>query len=208
MRPRRRVEIGQRTSQSSKKRTKLPFFSPTNEWSLPAPSAIKLEERQLVVDFGASLHMWSRKDLNSAELEAVKVSENPTTVVTATGEVPTKGEATVYAKELDWFVAVMLLEDTRAVLSLRKTLRRSRIFLPLDQWSETTTHQRWQKDRMQHGELRTDRCPWSIDRLFKLSYTYISDTFAAGHSIPHQQEVRARKASKKYGETRRVDQQK
>ena len=80
-------------------------------------------------------------------------------------------------------------------------------FLPLDQWSETTTHQRCQKDRMQHGELRTDRCPWSIDRLFTFSYTYISDTFTAGHSIPHQQEVRVRKASKKYGETRRVDQQ-
>ena len=173
-----------------KETDKATFFSPTNEWSLPAPSAKKPEEREFVVDFGASMHMLSRKDLNSAELEAVKVSENSTTVVTATGEEPTKGEATVYVKELDLFVAVMLLEDTWAVLSLWKTLRRSRIFLPLDQWSETTTHQRWQKDRMQHGELRTDRCPRSIDRLFKLSYTYISDTFTAGHSIPHQQEVR------------------
>ena len=24
---------------------------------------------------------------------------------------------------------------------------------------------------MQHGELRTNRCPWFIDKLFKLSYT-------------------------------------
>ena len=103
-----------------KETDKATFFSPTNEWSLPAPSAIKPEEREFVVDFGASMHMLSRKDLNSAELEAVKVSENPTTVVTATGEVPTKGEATVYVKELDLFVAVMLLEDTRAVLSLGK----------------------------------------------------------------------------------------
>ena len=31
-----------------------------------------------------------------------------------------------------------------------------------------------------HGELRTDRCPWSIDRLFKLSYTHISDITTAG----------------------------
>ena len=36
----------------------------------------------------------------------------------ATGEVPTKGEATVYVRELDLFVTVMLLEDTPAVLSL------------------------------------------------------------------------------------------
>ena len=32
-----------------------------------------------------------------------------------------------------------------------KTLRGSRIFLPLDQWSETTSHQKWQKSGMQHG---------------------------------------------------------
>ena len=33
---------------------------------------------------------------------------------------------------------------------------------------------------MQHGKLRTDRCPWSIDRLLELSYTFISDIFTAG----------------------------
>ena len=67
----------------------------------------------------------------------------------------------------------------------RKTLRRSRIFLPLDPWSETTTHQRWQTDQMQHGELRTLRCPWSVDRLSKLSYTYISNIFIAGKRDSH-----------------------
>ena len=44
------------------------FFSPTKEWCLPMPSAIKREEREFVVDS----HMSSRKDLNSAELETVK----------------------------------------------------------------------------------------------------------------------------------------
>ena len=76
-----------------------------------------------------------------------------------------------------------------------KTLRRSRIFLRVDQWPETTTHQKWQTDRMQHGELRTARCPWSIYRLFNFIFTYISDIFIAGsssflHCIPHHQEVR------------------
>ena len=66
------------------------------------------------------MHMLSRKDLNSAELDAVKVCKSPTTVVTANGEVQTKEEATVYVKELDLFVTVMLLEDTLAVLSLGK----------------------------------------------------------------------------------------
>ena len=52
-----------------KETDKTTFFSPTNEWSLPAPSVVKPEEREFVVDSGASMHMLSRKDPNSAELE-------------------------------------------------------------------------------------------------------------------------------------------
>ena len=64
------------------------------------------------------MYMLSWKDLNSAELESVRVSKSPTKVVTASGEVQTKEEATVYVKELDLFVTVKLLKDTPAVLSL------------------------------------------------------------------------------------------
>ena len=96
------------------------LFSLTNEWSLPAASVMKPEEREFVVDSGAFMHTLSRKDLNSAELEPVKVSKSLTTVVTANGEVQTKEAATVYVKELDLFVTVKLLEDTPAVLSLGK----------------------------------------------------------------------------------------
>ena len=38
-----------------------------------------------------------------------------------------------------------------------------------------TTHQRWQTNKVQHDELRTNRCPWFIDKLLKLNYTYISN---------------------------------
>ena len=68
----------------------------------------------------AIVHMVSRKDLNSAESETVRVSKSPTTVVTSNGEVLTKEEATVYVREMDLFVTVMLLEDTPAVPSLGK----------------------------------------------------------------------------------------
>ena len=64
------------------------------------------------------MHMLSRKDQKPAELETVRVSTSPTTVVTANGEVHTKEEATVSVKELDSFVTVKLLENTPAVLSL------------------------------------------------------------------------------------------
>ena len=67
------------------------------------------------------MHMVSKKDLNKAELETVRISKIPTTVVMkANGEVQTKEEATVYVLELDLFVTVMLLENTPAVLSLGK----------------------------------------------------------------------------------------
>ena len=42
-----------------------------------APSAIKQEDREFVVDWGASMHMISNKDLNSAELETVTTSRSP-----------------------------------------------------------------------------------------------------------------------------------
>ena len=44
------------------------------------------------------MYMLSRKDLNSAELETVRVSRSPTTVVAANGEVQTKEEATETVK--------------------------------------------------------------------------------------------------------------
>ena len=66
------------------------------------------------------MHMISKKDFNSAELETLTTSRSPTTVITANGEVQTYEEATVYVKELDIFLAMKVLEDTPAVLSLGK----------------------------------------------------------------------------------------
>ena len=103
-----------------KETDKATFFSPTFEWSLPAPSTTKTEEREFVVDSGASMHMVSRKDLNSAEMDTVKVSQKSDDVVTPNGDVQTKEEATVHVKGLDLVTLVLLLEDTPAVLSLGK----------------------------------------------------------------------------------------
>ena len=69
-----------------------------------------------MVDSGASMHMVSEKDPNSAELETMRISRNPTICDDANGEVRTNKEATVYVKQLDLLVKVMLLEETSAVL--------------------------------------------------------------------------------------------
>ena len=66
------------------------------------------------------MHMLSREDQNSAELETVRVSKSLTTVVASNGEVQTYEEAIVHVNELDLFVTVKLLEDTPAVPSLGK----------------------------------------------------------------------------------------
>ena len=75
-----------------------------------------------MVDSRASMHMISRKDFNAAELETVKTSESPTTVITANVEMVIEEEITVYVRELNLFVTVKFLEDTSTVLSLGKKL--------------------------------------------------------------------------------------
>ena len=75
------------------KEGKAAFHVPSEDWITPAASAISHEEREFVVDSRASMHMVSKKDLNKAELETVRISRNPTMVMTANG--------TVYVRELD-----------------------------------------------------------------------------------------------------------
>ena len=66
------------------------------------------------------MHMVSKKDCNSAELETMRTSRSPTTVMTANGAVQTREKATVYVKQWDLFVKIMPLEESSAVLSLEK----------------------------------------------------------------------------------------
>ena len=90
----------------AKKNTKLKandkttFYSPAEEWVLPAASTKEPEEREFVVDSGASMHMVSEKDLDSAELETMRTSRSPATVMTANGEVRRNKEATVICQTI------------------------------------------------------------------------------------------------------------
>ena len=92
-----------------KEKNKAAFFSPSENRCLPA-STLQPEEREFVVDSGASMHMISKKDLNDAELDTLTKSCSPTIVITANGEVQTHEEATVYVKELEIFLTMKVLE--------------------------------------------------------------------------------------------------
>ena len=59
------------------------------------------------------MHMISKKDLNSAEMDILTKSCSPTIVITAIGEVQTKEQATVHVRELDIFLTMKLFEDTQ-----------------------------------------------------------------------------------------------
>ena len=102
-----------------KEHQRATFFSPSENRCLPA-STLKPEEREFVVDSGASMHMISKKDLSNAEMDTLTKSCSPTIVRTANGEVQTHEEAIVYVKELDIFFTMKVLENTPAVLSLGK----------------------------------------------------------------------------------------
>ena len=102
-----------------KEHERATFFSPSGNRCLPA-STLKPEEREFVVDSGASMHMISKKDLSNAEMDTLTKSCSPTLVITANGEVQTHEEAIVYVKELGIFWTMKVLENTPAVLSLGK----------------------------------------------------------------------------------------
>ena len=102
-----------------KEHERATFFSSPENRCLPA-SMLKPEEREFVVDSGASMHMISKKDLSDAEMDTLTKSCSPTIVITANGEVQTHEEAIVYVKELDIFLTMKVLDNTPAVLSLGK----------------------------------------------------------------------------------------
>ena len=66
-------EHAKKIFQAQKKKDEATFYSPSGKWILPAASTINPEEREFAVDSGASTHMVSKKDLNKADLETVRI---------------------------------------------------------------------------------------------------------------------------------------
>ena len=66
------------------------------------------------------MHMLSKKDLSSDELNTLRKSRISKTVVTANVEVKTSEVAQVYVHDPELFVTAQVLDDTPTVLSLGK----------------------------------------------------------------------------------------
>ena len=112
------------------------------------------------------MHMISKKDLNSAEMDTLTKSCSPTIVITANGEVQTHEEATVYVKELDIFLTMKVLEDTPAVLSLRKLCDEYGYSYEWINGQKPHLIQKGYSDTVQYGELRSYRCSWFVNEFF------------------------------------------
>ena len=65
------------------RKTRLHSTRPRKKGSSRLRKQKSREEREFVVDPGASTHMVSKKDLNSAELETMRTSRSPTAVMMA-----------------------------------------------------------------------------------------------------------------------------
>ena len=137
-----------------KEQQRATFFSPSESRCLPA-SNLKPEEREVVVDSGASIHMISRKDLSDAEMDTLTKSCSPAMVITANGEVQTHEEATVYVRELGIFLTMKVLENTPAVLSLGKIYDENGYSYEWINGRKPHLIKKRDSDTMRHGELRS-----------------------------------------------------
>ena len=129
---------------------------------MESTATVNPDEKKFIVDSGTSVHMMSKMDMSPEELETVKVSRRPTTVVTADGSINATEETTVYVKDLDMFVTVQLLQDTPAVLSLGKHCEENGAHTSGTK-VKTQILSKITKCTLQMRQLRAHRCPWFIE---------------------------------------------
>ena len=131
----------------------------------PRPLQKSPEEREIVVDSGASMHMLSKKDFSSDEMETLWRSRIPT-VITANGEVQTNGEAQVYVHDLDLFVTVQILEDTPVLLLGKLCDEHGCFYKWVSGKQPRLTKQGKKKHILQNGRFRTSWCPWIVEFIY------------------------------------------
>ena len=105
-----------------KEQERATFFSPSENWCLPA-SNLELEEREFVVDSGASMHMISKKDLSDAEMDTLTKSCSLTIVITANGEVQTHEKGHSVRQRIGYILDYESPRKHASSLIARKALR-------------------------------------------------------------------------------------
>ena len=178
------LRIGLKRRQSGK--SKVPAsgsWPPSENRCLPA-STLKPEEREFVVDSGASMHMISKKDLSDAEMDTMTKSCSPT-------KVPKWRSANAWRchsvrQKIGYILECENPREYASSLIAWKALRWKRIFLWMEQRSKTTSHQQRDSDTMQHGELRSFCGSMLVNEFFfRFSSFNFNDTFETGEALFH-----------------------
>ena len=116
------------------------------------------------------MHMLSKKELSSDELDTLRKSRNPTTVITANGEVQANEEAQVYVSR-PWSLRDCAIARWHACSSVTwKALRRTRIHLWAAQRSKATPDQTREEDSLPDGKFRTSCGPWVVVKFWYVFY--------------------------------------
>ena len=82
------------------------------------------------IDSFASVHMMSKVDPTAEEQDTITISQDPNTIITATGTIRKTGQAVVYVQNLDTLVTVQLLRFPGRALA-GKNYAKKRICLPI-----------------------------------------------------------------------------
>ena len=143
--PKARLGILPRTYTSSKRTTRL-HSSRLQKSGFSQMLQQESRRREFVVDSGAIMHMVSKKNLNSAELETMRTSRSPSKVTTANGEVITTKEATENVKQLRLTRHCYASSRNSRSAFIGETLRRTWVHVSLEKRSQSTSHQRWQEN--------------------------------------------------------------
>ena len=129
------------------------------------------------------MHMISKKDLNSAELETVTTLRSPTTVFTANGEVQTNEEATVLCQRIGY-----ILDNWKSLRIRQQFCRWESFAMNMDTHMSGSTVKNHISFKMVfeysviQKKCRTNRGSWFINEFFlKLALFNIHDTIKAGN---------------------------
>ena len=114
------------------------FFSPSESKFLPE-STLEPEEREFVIDYGASMQMISKKDLNDAEMDTLTKSCSPTIVIVIQWRSADAWRGSGVCQRIGKILDYESPRKHASSIDAWKALRWKRIFLWMVQWS-TTSH--------------------------------------------------------------------
>ena len=86
-------DLAKNILQAQKNKDETALYSPV-EVKAPVLFQKSLDERMVVVDSGASMHMLRKRDVSPVDMDTLRRFRTPSTVVTANGEVQTKRGST------------------------------------------------------------------------------------------------------------------